>query len=87
MAELGFRFARQQWGKGYATEAARAIVRYAFESTEIQRVIAVVDPHNLASVRVLEKLGMSFHELVMFDGYDYPDKVYAVDKPTPLPDQ
>lgn len=84
VSELGFRLARKNWGNGYALEAARMVVTYAFEHTASGRVIAIVDPHNLPSIRVVEELGMSFHELIMFDGYDYPDRIYACNKPTPL---
>jgi ribosomal-protein-alanine N-acetyltransferase len=46
------------WGRGYATEAAGAVLRYAAESLSVARVRADVDEPNVASVRVLEKLGM-----------------------------
>lgn len=46
------------WGLGYATEAASALLRYAFESLSLAKVKADVDEPNVASVRVLEKLGM-----------------------------
>jgi RimJ/RimL family protein N-acetyltransferase len=45
------------WGRGLATEAARAILTFGFEAMELHRVEAMVDPENLASLRVLEKLG------------------------------
>lgn len=81
VSELGFRLARKYWGYGYALEAARTVIGYAFERTDSQRVIAIVDPHNMPSIRVIEELGMSFREMIMFDGYDYPDRLYAIDKP------
>lgn len=56
--ELTYTFARCVWGKGYATEAGRAALDYAFTATGLARVIAVVHPENAASIRVLEKLGM-----------------------------
>jgi [ribosomal protein S5]-alanine N-acetyltransferase len=55
--ELGFHFARSRWGRGYATEAASACLRWANQE-RLGRVVAIVDPDNLASVRVLEKIGM-----------------------------
>ena len=57
--DLGFRLARQHWGKGLATEAARAWVHVAFDELHIQRLGAFVHPENIASIRVLDKLG--FH--------------------------
>jgi RimJ/RimL family protein N-acetyltransferase len=60
VAELGYRFARAAWGKGYAVEAARAIIAAAFESTPLNRVVATTYQENLASQRVMQKLGMTF---------------------------
>lgn len=57
--ELGYELAPELWGKGLATEAARACVRYAFEDAGLRRAIAGADPPNVASLRVLEKLGMT----------------------------
>ena len=56
--ELGFCLARSAWGRGYATEAARAWLEHAFAGLGCKRVLALVRPANAASIRVLEKLGM-----------------------------
>jgi ribosomal-protein-alanine N-acetyltransferase len=48
------------WRRGYATEAAGAVLRWAFTSTDLTRIFAGADPPNLASFRVMEKLGMRF---------------------------
>ena len=56
-AELGYRLARAAWGRGYATEGARALLARAF-ALGVRRVVATVYEENLASQRVLEKLGM-----------------------------
>lgn len=77
--EIGYRLARAAWGKGYATEAARAVCDYAFHMLKIKRLIAVIDPSNAASIRVAEKIGMRYAADVMFEGYTHPDRVYAVD--------
>lgn len=57
-AELGYWIGRQHWGKGYATEAARAVVDWAFPALELHRIHASHFPRNPASGRVLRKLGM-----------------------------
>lgn len=57
-AALGYGIARAHWGRGLATEAAGAVVDYAFAALGLAKVWARVDPRNEASVRVLEKLGM-----------------------------
>ena len=56
--ELGFSFARSAWGRGYATEAARAWLEHGFTALGFTRVLALVQPANVASIRVLEKIGM-----------------------------
>jgi RimJ/RimL family protein N-acetyltransferase len=58
-AEIGYVLARRYWGRGLMTEAARAVVEWALAEREIYRVWAVVDLENLASQRVLEKVGMT----------------------------
>jgi RimJ/RimL family protein N-acetyltransferase len=56
--EIGWAFSRAAQGKGYATEAARALMTYAFETLKAHRVIATCQPENPASWRVAEKLGL-----------------------------
>jgi RimJ/RimL family protein N-acetyltransferase len=56
--ELWYELTQKVWGRGIATEAARACVRYAFEEVGMERLIAGVDAPNRASLRVIEKLGM-----------------------------
>lgn len=59
-AELWYELTQKVWGRGIATEAAWACVRYAFEEVGMERVIAGADAPNTASLRVIEKLGMSY---------------------------
>ena len=56
--ELTVTLARAVWDRGYATEAARAVLLWAFAGVRLQRLIAVADPANVGSLRVLEKIGM-----------------------------
>ena len=56
--ELGFVFHRAHHGNGYATEAARPVLAFAFETLELHRVVGRLEPRNAGSARVLEKLGM-----------------------------
>ena len=55
--ELGYIFNPSYHGKGYATEAARALVEYAFQNYKIHRIMARCDPGNPASWKILEKVG------------------------------
>ncbi|MBI5859066.1 MAG: GNAT family N-acetyltransferase [Sphingobacteriales bacterium] len=58
--DLGYRFIRSAWGKGYATEAAAACIKYGFEKLNLLRIVGRALPGNLASMRVLEKCGMKY---------------------------
>ncbi len=57
-AEIGYMLARAHWGFGYATEAARALVAFGFDSMGLHRIWATCEPANLGSAHVLEKCGM-----------------------------
>jgi RimJ/RimL family protein N-acetyltransferase len=55
--EIGYALASRHWGQGYATEALRAAIGYGFEALDLNRIEADIDPRNVGSARVLEKLG------------------------------
>ena len=57
-AEIAFNLARSHWRRGLATEAALAVLRVAFHELGLNRVEALCMPENLASIRVIERLGM-----------------------------
>ena len=56
--EIAYHFRRDVWGRGYASEAAAACLAYGLNELKIPRVIGLVDEENIASCRVLEKIGM-----------------------------
>jgi [ribosomal protein S5]-alanine N-acetyltransferase len=58
-ASLGYCYNEAAWGQGYATEAARALLGWAYETLDLNRVQAETDTRNAGSARVLEKLGFS----------------------------
>ncbi|RYU82859.1 GNAT family N-acetyltransferase [Hymenobacter persicinus] len=60
--DLGYRFLRRYWGRGYATETARASVRYGFDTLRLPRICGIADVRNLASNHVLQKAGLRFVE-------------------------
>jgi len=64
-ANLGFALARAHWGKGLATEAARAVVAWAFSSLDLAQLTAAADARNLRSRRVLTKLGMQLETILV----------------------
>ncbi len=58
--ELGYRLHKAFWGKGYATELAKALVNWGFEHLSVNKLVAVINPNNMRSRRVLEKVGMHY---------------------------
>lgn len=58
--EIGWRLGSQYWGKGYATEAAKACIKYAFETLKWKKIVSFTVPKNIRSQRVMEKIGMHF---------------------------
>lgn len=67
--EIGWRLAAEHWGRGYATEGARAALRFGFETLGLREIVAMTVPENRASRRVMEKLGMA-HDPA--DDFDHP---------------
>ena len=66
--EVAYALARKYWGQGLGTEAAQAIVHYAFEHLHLPRLICLVLPENQASIQVARKIGMTFERQVEVDG-------------------
>jgi RimJ/RimL family protein N-acetyltransferase len=60
--ELGYVFAQEYWGQGIATEAALASIQYGFEQVKLDRIVAIAHPENIASRRVIEKVGMTYEK-------------------------
>jgi len=62
--EVAYTIAREFWGQGLGTEAAQAIVVYAFENLGFARLICLIEPENRASVKVAQKIGMTFEKAI-----------------------
>lgn len=75
--DIGYRFLPDCWGKGYATESARALMQHGMLEHGITRVIGLVEPANVASVRVLTKLGLTFERRIRPDGCASELELYA----------
>ena len=56
--EIGWRLSANHWGKGYATEAAQTVLKYAFETLKLNEIVSFTVPKNTRSIRVMEKIGM-----------------------------
>lgn len=75
--DLGYRFMKRFWGMGFATESSRAALTYGFHDLKLDRIIAKAMPDNKDSIKVMQKLGMTFrgfhhdptdpHPFVLYD--------------------
>lgn len=70
--EIGYILKKSAWGKGYATEACKRLLRFAFEVSPLQEIVATIDADNLASRNVLEKCGLVHEGLVRAYADDIP---------------
>jgi len=77
--EVGYRLRHEAWGQGFATEGARELVRYGFDSLGLYRIIGLTDPDNVASQRVLMKSGLV--EAGWGRYYGQRLRVFAADNP------
>jgi ribosomal-protein-alanine N-acetyltransferase len=69
--ELSYSFAKNAWGKGIASEATVASVKFGFEHLRLDRIVAIAMPENTGSRKVLEKLGMHYQKNEMYFGFDH----------------
>jgi RimJ/RimL family protein N-acetyltransferase len=76
--DIGYAFLPRFWSRGYATEAARAVMKYARDVVRLKRVVAIVDPLNQPSIRVLEKLGMRFEKMIKLAADDIELKFFTL---------
>jgi RimJ/RimL family protein N-acetyltransferase len=67
--ELGWTIGRNWWGKGYASEAARRCLRYAFDDMHRDHVISLIDPANTPSIRVADAIGETLEREIEVGGY------------------
>jgi [ribosomal protein S5]-alanine N-acetyltransferase len=76
--DIGYAFLPQFWSKGYALEAVRAVMNHAKDVLGLKRVVAIVDPANGGSIRLLEKIGMTFERMVKLSEDDIDLKLYSI---------
>ncbi len=78
--EIGWTLGKAAWGRGYATEAAAASMRYAFLTQPVERLISNIDPENIASQAVAIRLGETKGERIALKvaGKDYPVDIWAI---------
>lgn len=76
--EVGFRFFKQQWNKGFATESAQAVINHGFNKLNLTKIYAHAHVKNISSQRVIEKCGLHFVKNITHD--DMPIKLYCIKK-------
>jgi len=78
--DIGFRFYKSYWNRGFATETARICIQHGLHNLQLQEIIGRARKDNTASIRVLEKLGMKFKGNFDFDGHE--GVLYSITKST-----
>lgn len=73
--DIGYRLTPAHWGQGLATEASLTMMQFGFDTLNLTRIIGLVDPANQRSIRVLEKLGMTYERDIEYFGQ--PAKRFA----------
>lgn len=77
--EIGWRLLPAHWGRGYATEAARAMIGFGFQELGAPQLFSIADPRNTASIRVMQRLGM--RSLGLRRHYGTDAATYVLDRP------
>ncbi|MFJ8108811.1 GNAT family N-acetyltransferase [Streptomyces sp. NPDC096132] len=76
--EIGWRLRRRSWGRGYATEAAREVLAFAFDEVALDHVVSICHVDNHASTRVMAKLGMTFDRTTRVPAHGQPVQVMSL---------
>ena len=76
--DIGYAFLPEFWSKGYAFESVQAVMSHAKEVIGLKRVVAIVDPANARSIRLLEKIGMTFEKMVKLSEDDIDLKLFSI---------
>ena len=79
--EIAYLIDKAYWRQGFGAEAAKGILQYGFEELKLSRLICLIDPDNIASQKVAEKVGMALEKKVDgIDGDNYPTLIYSINK-------
>jgi RimJ/RimL family protein N-acetyltransferase len=68
--ELGYVFDKSYWNMGLGTEASQATLQYGFGELKLDRIVAIAKPENIASIRVIQKVGMKYQKNAHYYGHD-----------------
>ena len=75
--DIGYAFLPQYWSKGYASEAASAVLGYARSTLGMKRILGITIPGNTSSIRVLEKIGLKFERMIRLPGEETDLKLFS----------
>jgi [ribosomal protein S5]-alanine N-acetyltransferase len=78
--DLGYRFFKKHWGKGYATEAGKAVMQFGWNVLKLEKIVARASVDNTNSIKVLEKCGLNFSE----NGFEHGEQVRKFKAFSPL---
>ena len=81
--DIGFAFLPEFWGQGYAYEAAAAVMEYAKGELGLKRIVAITNPDNQSSIRLLEKLGLKFDRMIRTTADGPEIRLFVWDSPEP----
>jgi ribosomal-protein-alanine N-acetyltransferase len=74
--EVGYNLSKKYWRQGYGEECARGWIKYGFETLGLEKIVAVADPANIGSWRIMEKCGMTY--VATEEHYGFPCVLYAI---------
>ncbi|MGA3602634.1 GNAT family N-acetyltransferase [Lysinibacillus agricola] len=80
--DIGFAFLPTYWGKGYAYEAASAVLAYGLDTLGLKRIVAITSQDNYASAKLLEKVGLKFERLVQLSNDEEELRLFSLDRST-----
>ncbi|MCG8574598.1 MAG: GNAT family N-acetyltransferase [Flavobacteriales bacterium] len=66
--DFGWRYAKKFWGNGYGTEAAKAVLELGIEKFNFPRIVCIVYQENIGSIKIIEKIGMTFEKNILLNG-------------------
>lgn len=80
--EVAYTIAEEYWGQGLASEAAQAILKYGFETLNLSRLISLIEPENIGSQKVAQKMGMRLEKKteLPLNGVNEPVWIYSISK-------
>ncbi len=79
-ADIGFAFLPEHWARGYACESAAAVLALGHSTFGLERIAAIANTDNAASIRVLEKIGMKFQRMMTMPGESHEIRLYLTER-------